>query len=126
MPYSRLFGLGCRIEPVRIDILRAAISLGRPPSISMKKRRIADPKRKGMSTFMMSYLTMKFLPTIAAIPSTRPILAMFDPKTFPTTISEEPSVTARGEAELPPHRVRHLKRIPYSVVFRLERRGQDL
>jgi SAM-dependent methyltransferase len=39
---------------------------------------------------------------------------------------EEPSVTARGEAELPPHRVRHLKRIPYSVVFRLERRGQDL
>jgi hypothetical protein len=34
---------------------------------------------------------------------------------------EEPSVTVRGEAELPPHRVRHLKRIPYSIAFRLER-----
>lgn len=34
---------------------------------------------------------------------------------------EEPSVTARGEAELPPHMVRHLKRIPYSVAFRSER-----
>jgi ubiquinone/menaquinone biosynthesis C-methylase UbiE len=34
---------------------------------------------------------------------------------------EEPSVTERGERELPPHYVRHLKRIPYSVAFRLER-----
>ncbi len=34
---------------------------------------------------------------------------------------EEPSVTARGEAELPPYRVRHLRRIPYSVAFRLQR-----
>jgi ubiquinone/menaquinone biosynthesis C-methylase UbiE len=34
---------------------------------------------------------------------------------------EEPSVTARGEAELPAHYVWHLKRIPYSVAFRLER-----
>jgi ubiquinone/menaquinone biosynthesis C-methylase UbiE len=34
---------------------------------------------------------------------------------------EEPSVTARGERELPPHYVQHLKRIPYSVAFRLER-----
>ncbi len=37
------------------------------------------------------------------------------------TALEEPSVTARGEAELPLHHVRHLKRIPYSIVFRLER-----
>ncbi|MEJ2737205.1 MAG: hypothetical protein P8189_27200 [Anaerolineae bacterium] len=34
---------------------------------------------------------------------------------------EEPSVTERGERELPPHYVRHLKRIPYSIAFRLER-----
>jgi hypothetical protein len=34
---------------------------------------------------------------------------------------EEPSVTTRGTAELPPYRIRHLKRIPYSVAFRLER-----
>jgi ubiquinone/menaquinone biosynthesis C-methylase UbiE len=34
---------------------------------------------------------------------------------------EEPSVTARGEEELPPYYVRHLRRIPYSVAFRLER-----
>jgi SAM-dependent methyltransferase len=34
---------------------------------------------------------------------------------------EEPSVTDRGQAELPPHYVRHLKRIPYSVAFRLEK-----
>lgn len=34
---------------------------------------------------------------------------------------EEPSVTARGEAELSPHNVCHLKRIPYSIAFRLER-----
>ena len=33
----------------------------------------------------------------------------------------EPSVTARGERELAPHNVRHLKRIPYSVAFRLVR-----
>jgi ubiquinone/menaquinone biosynthesis C-methylase UbiE len=34
---------------------------------------------------------------------------------------KEPSVTARGERELAPHNVRHLKRIPYSVAFRLQR-----
>jgi ubiquinone/menaquinone biosynthesis C-methylase UbiE len=34
---------------------------------------------------------------------------------------EEPSVTARGEEELPPYYVRNLRRIPYSVAFRLER-----
>jgi ubiquinone/menaquinone biosynthesis C-methylase UbiE len=34
---------------------------------------------------------------------------------------KEPSVTARGEQELPPYRVRHLKRIPYSLAFRLQR-----
>jgi ubiquinone/menaquinone biosynthesis C-methylase UbiE len=33
---------------------------------------------------------------------------------------EEPSVTARGEAELAAHHVQHLRRIPYSVAFRLE------
>jgi SAM-dependent methyltransferase len=34
---------------------------------------------------------------------------------------EEPSVTDRGQAELAPHYVRHLRRIPYSVAFRLEK-----
>lgn len=34
---------------------------------------------------------------------------------------KEPSVTERGERELAPHNVRHLKRIPYSVAFRLQR-----
>jgi len=34
---------------------------------------------------------------------------------------KEPSVTERGERELAPHNVRHLKRIPYSVAFRLVR-----
>jgi SAM-dependent methyltransferase len=33
---------------------------------------------------------------------------------------EEPSVTERGRRELPPHHVKHLLRIPYSVAFRLE------
>ena len=33
----------------------------------------------------------------------------------------EPSVTERGERELAPYYVRHLKRIPYSVALRLER-----
>lgn len=33
----------------------------------------------------------------------------------------EPSVTERGERELAPYYVRHLKRIPYSVAFRLVR-----
>lgn len=37
------------------------------------------------------------------------------------TALEEPSVTERGKRELPPHYVRHLLRIPYSVAFRLER-----
>jgi ubiquinone/menaquinone biosynthesis C-methylase UbiE len=34
---------------------------------------------------------------------------------------KEPSVTARGERELAPYHARHLKRIPYSVAFRLQR-----
>jgi SAM-dependent methyltransferase len=34
---------------------------------------------------------------------------------------KEPSVTARGERELAPHNVRHLKRIPYSVALQLRR-----
>jgi hypothetical protein len=34
---------------------------------------------------------------------------------------KEPLVTARGERELAPHDVRHLKRIPYSVAFGLVR-----
>ncbi len=34
---------------------------------------------------------------------------------------KEPSVTERGERELAPHNVRHLKRIPYSVAFQLVR-----
>jgi ubiquinone/menaquinone biosynthesis C-methylase UbiE len=39
---------------------------------------------------------------------------------------EEPSVTARGVAELPSYYVDHLKRIPYSIAFRLERRNAAL
>jgi SAM-dependent methyltransferase len=37
------------------------------------------------------------------------------------TALEEPSVTERGRRELPPHHIKHLLRIPYSVAFRLER-----
>jgi ubiquinone/menaquinone biosynthesis C-methylase UbiE len=36
---------------------------------------------------------------------------------------KEPSVAARGESELAPHQLRHLRRIPFSVAFRLERLG---
>ena len=47
--------------------------------------------------------------------------AAFQAAGLRVTEMREPSVTARGERELAPHNVRHLKRIPYSVAFRLVR-----
>ena len=47
--------------------------------------------------------------------------AAFQAAGLRVTDLREPSVTERGERELAPHNVRHLKRIPYSVAFRLIR-----
>jgi len=40
---------------------------------------------------------------------------------FAVTGFEEPSVTERGRRELSPGRLRHVQRIPFSCIFRLER-----
>lgn len=54
-------------------------------------------RRKGMSILRRSCFKVIFFPITAAIPRTRKILVIFDPSTFPTTISVAPPATAANE-----------------------------
>jgi len=57
----------------------------------------AEPNSRGKSTLVKSYSRIKPLLKTAATPTMRKILAIFDPKTLPKTISEELSKTATRE-----------------------------
>jgi hypothetical protein len=61
----------------------------------MKSR--ADPNSRGKSTLVKSYSRINPLLKTAATPTMRKILAMFDPRTLPKTISDELSKTATRE-----------------------------
>ncbi len=64
-------------------------------SLSANQSNIAEPKRRGTSSLMISRSTFRVLTDIAEIPSTRSMLVMLEPMTLPTTISEEPLKTDR-------------------------------
>ncbi|GBE17974.1 hypothetical protein BMS3Abin16_00562 [archaeon BMS3Abin16] len=62
-------------------------------SHSMSESRNDDPTNRGRSTWISSYSICSFPPTTPTTPRTRKMFVIFDPTTFPATISDAPDRT---------------------------------